>query len=204
MDNLIQNKFTPIITVLVIGAALLYFTNNLFQIEKLPKDEKKESFLPPLVSETLAARFDYLSQQTTNACLGGKDYASSLSPDGKRIQGSCCSLMDLHSYQEQIEGLKEYAEYEIIPPDPYDIEASFADQMITYNDQTKLTVEQQAVYNKAMELSMEGGPCCCKCWHWYSYEGLAKYLIVNEGFSAEQIAEVWDLSDACGGEHHHH
>ena len=27
-------------------------------------------------------------------------------------------------------------------------------------------------------------------------------LIVNENFSAEKIAEVWDLSDACGGSGH--
>jgi len=34
------------------------------------------------------------------------------------------------------------------------------------------------------------------------YEGLAKKLMIEEGFSAEQIAEVWDLSDACGGAGH--
>ncbi|MEK7519592.1 MAG: hypothetical protein AAB565_02325 [Patescibacteria group bacterium] len=204
MEKANQNKLTPLVIFLVLGATILYFANALSQKEELAKNTKNESLLPPLVSETLAARFDYLSKETTNACGGGKDYVAQLSSDGKRLQGSCCNLMDFHSYQEQIEGLKKYAEYEIIPSDPYNIEASFADRMIVYNDQTKLTVEQQAVYDKAVELSMEEGPCCCKCWHWYSYEGLAKYLIINEGFSAEQIAEIWDLSDACGGEHHHH
>ena len=34
------------------------------------------------------------------------------------------------------------------------------------------------------------------------YEGLAKYLITEYDFTAEQIADLWDLSDACGGPGH--
>jgi len=155
-----------------------------------------------MTDEALAARFEYLSAQGSNSCGGGKDVVNFLKEDG-RMQGSCCGAMSLHSYEEQIEGLKKYSEYKIIPPDPYDIPVKWAKEMIEYNDQTELNPEQQVLYDQAVDMSMEGGPCCCKCWHWYAYEGLAKHLIINEGFSAEQIAEIWDLSDACGGEHGH-
>ena len=156
-----------------------------------------------MTQEALAARFDHLSQQKTNSCGGGKDYVAWLSDDGKRIQGSCCSPMTLHSYEDQIEGLKKYADYDIIPPDPYDVSAVWADGMMEYAEQTKLSAEQQAIYDEAMKMSREGGPCCCVCWHWYAYEGLAKHLIASGDFSSEQIAEIWDLSDACGGDHNH-
>jgi hypothetical protein len=112
--------------------------------------------------------------------------------------------MNVHNYEEQVEGLKAYGSYEIIPKDPYDVPVIWAREMIEYGEQTILSPKQQTVYDEAVELSHEGGPCCCVCWHWYAYEGLAKYLIVNESFSAEQIAEIWDLSDACGGEGHHY
>lgn len=156
---------------------------------------------PKLAEDVLAARFEYLNQQGTNACGGGKDIVKTLSGDA-RMQGACCGAMSLHSYEEQIEGLKKYSKYDLIPPDPYDVPVSWAQEMIAYNDTTTLTSEQQSIYDAAVEMSHEG-PCCCKCWHWYAYEGLAKKLIIEHGFTAEQIAEIWDLSDACGGEHTH-
>lgn len=157
---------------------------------------------PSLGHDALAARFEYLSQQGTNSCGGGKNVVHSLSDEG-RMQGSCCGAMSLHSYEEQIEGLKTYTGYDIIPPDPYDVPVAWAKEMIAYNDATTLTSDQQALYDEAVAMSHEGGPCCCKCWHWYAYEGLAKKLIIDEGFTSEQIAKLWDLSDACGGEHSH-
>jgi hypothetical protein len=157
-----------------------------------------------LEPNSLEAKFEMLKTSGTNACGGGESYVSQLSADGTRIRGSCCSAMDFHSYKEQIEGLKKYSRYKIIPSDPYDVSSKWAEEMMGYAKKTQLSSEQQNLYNDAMEMSMEGGPCCCKCWHWYAYEGLAKYLIINENFSAEQIAEVWDLSDACGGDHHNH
>ncbi len=156
---------------------------------------------PKFGKDALAARFEYLSKQGTNSCGGGKDVVKSLADDGS-MQGSCCGAMSLHSYEEQIEGLKKYTDYDIIPPDPYDVAVDWAKEMIAYSEAKILSPEQQAIYDAAMEMSEEG-PCCCKCWHWYAYEGLAKKLIIDDNFSAEQIAEVWDLSDACGGEHSH-
>ncbi len=149
----------------------------------------------------LESKFAVLSKANTNSCGGTFNYVDSM-PDEARIQGSCCSSMNFHRYTEQIEGLKKYSEYEIIPSNPYDVEVSLAQKLLDYQKEIVLSDEQQTIYNEAMGLSHEGGPCCCKCWHWYAYEGLAKYLIVEENFTAEQIAELWDISDACGGSGH--
>ena len=145
-------------------------------------------------------KFNYLVNQTSNGCgLQRQSVFNYL--DNQRIQGSCCSRMDLHAYQEQIEGLKKYKDISFIPPDPYDVSAAQAKVAYGFLDKIKLSSSQQSIYNEAMKTSMEGGPCCCKCWHWDAYEGLAKKLIVSYGWSSEQVAELWDLSDACGGTH---
>jgi hypothetical protein len=145
--------------------------------------------------------FNYLVSQTSNNC-GLQRQAVFNYPDDQRIQGSCCNKMDYHVYQEQIESLKKYKDISIIPTDPYDISAAQAKQLFGYLEEIELTSDQQAIYNEAMKMSDEGGPCCCKCWHWDAYEGLAKKLIVDYGWDSEQIAELWDISDACGGAGH--
>jgi hypothetical protein len=35
-------------------------------------------------------------------------------------------------------------------------------------------------------------------------EGLAKYLIREYDFTGKQIAEIWNLSEDCGGGDEHH
>lgn len=149
----------------------------------------------------LETKFAILNTANSNSCGGTFDFVDG-KLDRERIQGSCCGPMNLHRYAEQIEGLIKYSKYDKIPPDPYDVLASAAKELLDYQKNIVLTSEQQIVYDQAVEESDEGGPCCCKCWHWYAYEGLAKYLITEEGFTAEQIANVWDLSDACGGSDH--
>lgn len=151
----------------------------------------------------LEEKFKVLNNANSNSCGGTFNYVDSMQ-DNARIQGSCCSKMDFHRYSEQIEGLKNYKKYSKIPKDPYDVPVSLAKELLEYQKIIILTSEQQLIYDEAVKSSHEGGPCCCKCWHWYAYEGLAKYLIVEEGFSAEQIAELWNLSDACGGNGHEH
>ena len=106
--------------------------------------------------------------------------------------------MNLHRYIEQVEGLKKYKDVKEIPSDPYDIEAGLAKKLQAYYD-TELTSDEQKAYDYAMANSMEKGPCCCKCWRWYVYGGLGKYLIKNYKFTGEQVTEVWNLSDGCGG-----
>ncbi len=152
-----------------------------------------------LEGKTLEAKFEYLSNAGTNFCA---DSTILEKTSASRLQGSCCSAMDFHRYSEQVEWLKAYSYIEKIPSDPYDIPREWAEEMINYDKNIQLTVLQQEIYDEAMEMSMEGGPCCCKCWRWYAYGGLAKYLIINYDFTSEQIAEVWDLSDGCGGSGH--
>lgn len=146
-------------------------------------------------------QYDYLSVQTSSSC-GLQPETVATYPDEQRIQGSCCSTMDMHRYQEQVEGLKKYSGVDVIPADPYDIAAGLAKRLLDYQKNIVLTSEQQDVYNRAMEMSEEGGPCCCKCWRWYAFEGQAKYLITKLGWGAEEIAELWGLEDGCGGAGH--
>ncbi len=161
------------------------------------------------VNEALAAKFENLSQNGNSSCSGGfKDSIAGM-PDTDKLKGSCCSPMDLHRYSEQVEGLKKFksvADQDIteIPDDPYDISVELAKRLISYYE-FQLTPEEQQAYDYAMLNSNEKGPCCCKCWRWYVYGGLGKYLIKNHNFTGEQLTELWNLSDGCGGaEEHHH
>lgn len=147
----------------------------------------------------VAAKFDILSKNGNSSCDPGFARAVKDGTTGtERIQGSCCSPMDMHRYSEQVAGLKKYAEFPEIPPDPYDIDTALAKELTSYYDVT-LTPDEQKAYDYAMQNSMGKGPCCCKCWGWFVYGGLAKKLINERAFTGEQITEVWNLSDMCGG-----
>lgn len=160
------------------------------------------------VDAAIATQFDYLSKNGNSSCSAAfKDSIQSM-PDNTHLQGSCCSPMSMHRYSEQVEGLKKFKsvpEQNIskIPDDPYDIEAGLAKELMSYYDM-ELTPEEQAAYDYAMQNSSEKGPCCCKCWRWNAYGGLGKYLIRNYQFTGEQVTEVWNLSDGCGGDEEHH
>ena len=157
---------------------------------------------PPLVNEVLAAKFETLSKNGNSSCSQSFQTSIPVMPDGSRLQGSCCSPMNIHRYQEQVEGLKKYKNISEIPSDPYDIEAGLAKKLLSYYD-LQLTPGEQKEYDYAMQNSDEKGPCCCKCWRWYVYGGLGKLLIKERGFTGQQITEVWNLSDGCGGEGDH-
>lgn len=158
---------------------------------------------PGPVNEALAAEFEYLRANGNSSCsVSFKDSIASM-PDTDRLRGSCCSPMSMHRYTEQVEGLKKYAHIPEIPPDPYNIEAGQAKRLMAMYD-AQLTPEQQQAYDYAMEHSSEKGPCCCKCWRWDTYGGLGKILIQQYGFTGEQVTEVWNLSDGCGGDSEHH
>ncbi|WP_225769699.1 hypothetical protein [Inquilinus sp. Marseille-Q2685] len=150
---------------------------------------------------TIAQRFAYLSTHGNSNCSRAfRDSIATMPPEA-RLQGSCCSPMDLHRYIEQIEGLRAYADQPLIPSDPYDIPAGLAaDLMASYD--LALTETEQAAYDYAMQHSDEKGPCCCPCWRWRVYGGLAKRLIREHGFTGEQVTTVWNLSDGCGGGDH--
>ena len=158
---------------------------------------------PPAGDATVvAADFRILSQAHTDVCayLGSQqantNYINSLA-DNYYLQGACCNPMVYKHYAEQITGLKNHSQISIIPHDPYNVSASQAKQMVSF-DSISLAPAQQAVYGNATKTSGEG-PCCCQCWAWYAHEGLAKALISQYGWNAKQIANIWDLEDCCGG-----
>ncbi len=153
-------------------------------------------------ASTTAANFRALSQAHTDTCgnIGNKqaniNYINSL-VDSTYLQGSCCTPMDYSHYVSQVNGLKNYTAIPVIPQDPYNVSAVIAKQMISYVD-TNLAPTQQSVYDGAVSMSGEG-PCCCQCWAWYAHEGLAKDLISQYGWNAQQVAKIWSLEDCCGG-----
>lgn len=152
----------------------------------------------------LMRRFDYLSQNGNSNCSRAFFESIATMPVTQRIRGSCCSPMDAHRYVEQVKALRKHAELPAIPPDPYDIAAGLAQKTLPYYD-IDLSAEEQPAYDYAMSNSDEKGPCCCQCWRWQMYGGLAKLLIREQRFSGPQVTEVWNLSNGCGGgaEHHH-
>ena len=191
-------------TIFALTLAVLLIGGMFFLGRSLEQPEQSGSF----ANTVLAAKFEELSQNGNSSCSGTFKDSITAMPDGVRLQGSCCSPMSIHRYTEQVEGLQEFKSVPgqniaEIPDDPYDIEAGLAKQLISYYDM-ELTPEEQAAYDYAMLNSSEKGPCCCKCWRWYVYGGLAKFLIQNHGFTGEQITEVWNFSDGCGGDSEHH
>ena len=196
-----NKRFTPFIILAAIALGALYLASAKqdfnFSSRSSPDGNTHQ------VNAALAAQFDSLSKNGNSSCSASfKDSIASMS-DTDRLRGSCCSPMSLHRYSEQVEGLKKYAHTPEIPSDPYDVEASLAKNLMAMYD-AQLTPEQQHAYDYAMEHSSEKGPCCCKCWRWYVYGGLGKLLIQKYAFTGEQVTEVWNLSDGCGGDEEHH
>ncbi len=160
------------------------------------------------VQGVLVAKFEELSQSGNSSCSVTFKESILLMSDDAQLKGSCCSPMSIHRYSEQVEGLQKFKSVagqniDKIPDDPYDIEAGLAKELMSYYD-IELTAEEQKAYDYAMANSNEKGPCCCKCWRWYVYGGLGKYLIKNHSFTGEQLTELWNLSDGCGGDSEHH
>lgn len=151
----------------------------------------------------IVKRFEFLSQNGNSSC--SRSFRDSIAdmPADARLQGSCCSEMDLHRYSEQVAGLKQYSEISDIPPDPYDIAVPLAQELIMAYEQP-LSTEQEKHYVFAMETSNEKGPCCCPCWRWEVFGGLGKLLIREHNFTGQQVAQIWNLSDGCGGDAHMH
>lgn len=194
-----MKKLFFIIVLIVIGGVVYFYTSN--QNNILPTNQSSQPNTG-IVQTALGAKFDYLSQNGNSSCSASFKESIPTLPTGARLQGSCCSPMNLHRYTEQVEGLQKYSHVPEIPPDPYDIEVGLAQNLLSYYD-VELTPDEQKAYDYAMINSREKGPCCCKCWRWYVYGGLGKLLIKNYGFSGEQVTEVWNLSDGCGGEGDH-
>ncbi|MEK7659245.1 MAG: hypothetical protein AAB338_01145 [Patescibacteria group bacterium] len=190
MRDTLKNKIVIISTLILVGASIFSYL--------LINPDKNHLG----VDSVLAVRFEQLSQHGNSACSSVFKDSISTMADNAHIQGSCCSSMSIHRYMEQITGLEKYKDIPEIPSDPYDIEAKLAKRLQSFYDM-ELTLEKQQAYDYAIANSNEKGPCCCKCWRWYVYGGLAKYLIKNYNFTGEQVTEVWNLSDGCGGDSEH-
>ena len=162
------------------------------------------SFTSPVRAEqpvdpATVKQFDYLSTHGNSNCSTAFMNSIATMPVTARLQGSCCSPMSLGRYGKQIEGLKKFSAFSEIPADPYDLPAGLAQQALASYD-LALNADEQRAYAYAMANSEEKGPCCCRCWRWHVYGGLAKLMIHNHGFGGEQVKELWNMSDGCGGD----
>jgi hypothetical protein len=148
--------------------------------------------------------FAVLSSASTDVCrdMGNlpavENYINAL-PAGSHMQGSCCSPMDYNHYIDQVTALKAYAAIPVIPRDPYDISKTQAHQMLAFYDNVELSTTQQSAFDAAESHSADHGWCCCQCWAWYTHAGLAKYLVSQKSFTSQQVVQVINLEDCCGG-----
>src|SRR5216684_2579917 len=204
MKQILQTKYAVLVLVIVGVFSIGYYAFAFSHNTSVTVPKKRTS--TPVTSHTsiapandpLAAKFTYLSTHGNSSCSSSFQDSIATMPPGTRLQGSCCAPMNLDTYTEQVKELKKYSTIAEIPPDPYDINAALAKNLMAhYND--KLTLDQQKAYDYAMLNSKEKGPCCCQCWRWHVYGGLAKYLIQTYHFTGQQLTEVWNLSDGCGG-----
>lgn len=210
MINLFRNKpqskvkWFGVTLIFIVILAYIFISKDKLQIKTSPAVNSQQSSQSNFTSidQPLETKFAALSKSGNSSCSGTFKDSISQMPDSNRLQGSCCSPMSMHRYKEQVKGLVKYKDISDIPSDPYDIEAGLAKKLLSYYD-LQLTPKEQKEYDYAMQNSDEKGPCCCKCWRWYVYGGLGKLLIREKGFTGQQITEVWNLSDGCGGEGDH-
>ncbi len=135
------------------------------------------------------------SPSVGGSCVaGGTDLASTT---GLYLGGQCCGAMkDLTEYNKELENLQQYKNIPDVPMNPYKTPVAIAKKWIDYDNTTMLTPQEQTIMDQAMKTSKEG-PCCCKCWHYFVNEGIAKKMIKDYHYSAQQIAAYWDTSSIC-------
>ena len=179
---------------LSLGAAI-FLIGGAFYFSSLKQKSPEVSFH---ADNAFVAKFEELSKSGNSSCSAAFKNSIALMSDSAELKGSCCSPMNMHRYSEQVDGLKKYKDIPEIPSDPYDIKAGLAKELQAYYD-VQLNSKEQKTYDYAMANSEEKGPCCCKCWRWYVYGGLGKLLIQKYHFTGEQVTEIWNLSDGCGG-----
>ncbi|MHB8710002.1 MAG: hypothetical protein ACYC6X_00380 [Minisyncoccota bacterium] len=116
---------------------------------------------------------------------------------GLYLGGQCCGAMkDLTEYNAELKNLQQYKDIPDVPMNPYKTPIPLAKKWIDYDHATTLTVSEQATIDQATRLSKEG-PCCCKCWHYFVNEGVAKQMIRDYHYTAAQVAAYWDTSSIC-------
>ncbi len=131
-----------------------------------------------------------------NSCVAQGGSLSSTK--GMYLGGQCCSaLTDTKEYHKHLEKLQAYKGMPDIPLDPMHTPIDMAKRWIDYDKNTTLMPDEQKIYDAAYAMSEEK-PCCCKCWHYFVNEGIAKKMIKTGAFNSKQIADYWDSSDICG------
>jgi hypothetical protein len=146
----------------------------------------------------LKKRFDDLSQNGNVSCSAEFEASIAKMPAEARLKGSCCAPMDEARYITQIKGIRKYADIPEVPPDPYDIPAGMAQKLMPYYT-LALNSTEQAAYDFAMAHSDMKGPCCCQCWRWKVYGGLGKFLIHEHHYTGQQLVDLWNIAQGCGG-----
>ncbi len=149
------------------------------------------------------ARFAFLSSKKSNQC-GLQATGITRFAGRQRLQGSCCSPMDEHSYGEQVRRLRAYRSMRQIPQDPYDIPAALVKRLFGYDPGISLAGAQRRTYERAIAMSRQKGPCCCPCWRWTAFRGLSKFLIAERKWRPGRLAALIDDLEGCGGPGHHH
>lgn len=129
------------------------------------------------------------------SCVAGDSTLATMT--GLYLGGQCCGAMkDLTEYNKELKNLQQYKDIPGVPMNPYKTPIPLAKKWIDYDHVTTLTPGEQTVMDQAMRLSKEG-PCCCKCWHYYVNEGIAKKIILDYHYTAAQVAAYWDTSSIC-------
>lgn len=177
-------------TLLAFGSFLVIITIGFFI---------SQEFLPSaaaLTDKELLAEYSVISGGTVTGSCGALNQEID---EETMFKGACCGKMRPERYIKQRRFLEKYDDYDIIPKDPWNVPAEHAERLTKFDKDIVLTAAEQEVYDEALEIFDEG-PCCCKCWRWFAFNGMAKHLIQLEGFNAQQIAELWAAEDVCGDE----
>ena len=91
--------------------------------------------------------------------------------------------MDTEERHENLAKLQAYKHMPNIVLDPYKSPIELAKYWIDYDHATTLTPDEQKAFNEAYSISQEK-PCCCKCWHYFVDEGIAKKMIQDQTFNS--------------------
>src|SRR5207253_10061758 len=75
----------------------------------------------------------------------------------------------LHRPPPHTSPLSFFFPYSLPPPHPHSFPTRRSSDL-----QITLTAAEQAVYQKAMRLADEHGPCCCHCWRWSASSGSSR------------------------------
>lgn len=155
----------------------------------------------PLVGNLAGKPVDYryavLSNSHSNQCNLQSAEMMKMA-NGVRLRGGCCFPMDRAHYEQQLRELRGYAGSGVVPSDPYDVSVVLAKRLLGFRS-ISLNRHGRATYRRAVQLSRLGGPCCCRCWRWQAFKGQAHFMIARRGYTAQQVADLWEREEGCGG-----